>query len=109
MTHTKGPWSVGLKSKFETLNPNFIYAENGDSICSLFEVPMHTSLEELQRSGNHHDSVGLANARLIAAAPDLLAALQALYDAMPVGYGNDSALEVALKQAEDLLERVEEK
>jgi len=37
------------------------------------------------------------------AAPRVLAALEALYDACPTGFGNDRALDEALKQAEAVL------
>ena len=56
MTHTPGPWEIGGASTIRTPCPNAIY------IASV----------------NAHNRA--ANARLIAAAPDLLAALKGMLD-----------------------------
>jgi hypothetical protein len=71
--HTPGPWEVGMRGGF---NANMIYDRSGDdlhsdnAICSVFGMYQHRDIDEQK------DSKGLANARLIAAAPDLLEALK---------------------------------
>lgn len=73
--HTPGPWTVGMTGEYGTLNPNIIYVnDSSESVCQVYEVPLHTSLEEIEHSGTW--DVGLANARLIAASPDLLDVLK---------------------------------
>jgi hypothetical protein len=73
--HTPGPWNIGMRSG---ANSNLIYAYNGaeqhddDSICSVYGMYQHTEIE------NQKEGVGLANARLIAAAPELLDELKAV-------------------------------
>lgn len=68
MTHTPGPWSCDYG--------NFsVYCETGAEVCEV-------------TPGNHDDHTAIsveemqANARLIAAAPELLATLKEAYDAL---------------------------
>ncbi len=57
--HTPGPWMIGSKV------PRFVYGRNnGEPICTCDSMNESSAKQEL------------ANARLIAAAPDLLAALR---------------------------------
>ncbi len=70
--HTQGPWRIGMRNG---ANANTIYARNGadnysdDGICTVYEIWQHSNIEEVQQCK------GIANARLIAAAPELLEAL----------------------------------
>lgn len=73
--HTPGPWFVGSASEFGVHNPNLIQRQDGDSIAQVYGMPMHARIDEVERDPRWAE--GLANARLIAAAPDLLAALEA--------------------------------
>ena len=73
--HTPGPWMVGVSSKYGTNNANIIFSNGGESsVATVYGLPMNTKLEEV----DSHYAEGLANARLIAAAPDMLEALCAL-------------------------------
>lgn len=64
-SHTPGPWRVAIGSRLEIRGPR-------DEIG--WPVPV------VYNAGLHTDETAQANARLIAAAPDLLAALEALTD-----------------------------
>ena len=70
---TPGPWEVGMRGGF---NANLICDRSGENehtdnaICSVFGMYQHQDVDEQK------DSKGLANARLIAAAPELLEALK---------------------------------
>src|SRR5262249_620705 len=75
MKHTSGPWTVGQAGEHGTFNPNIIFTEDGSSICQMYGVPMHVQLEEIEPGGNRETQEGLANARLVAGAPDMLDAL----------------------------------
>lgn len=78
---TPGPWRIGnYTTERGTYNPNVICDENLNGICSVCEVPLHTTLEALVKSGNTSDAEGLANARLIAQAPALYEALRYYVD-----------------------------
>ena len=77
MSHTPGPWRVGSKSGY---NMNTVFHEQptryeGEEggICQVYNLPMHTTATELvalNKEGRYLE--GIANARLIAAAPQLL-------------------------------------
>jgi len=62
---TRPPWSVGSKG----YNISGVYSGE-DGIASVFGVPMHTAESEIP-SLDERWHEGLANARLLAAAPDL--------------------------------------
>lgn len=68
-THTPGPWAL------DELDMS-IFAEVGASICDVTDIDDFPCLEEGTENDVHAECV--ANARLIAAAPELLAALKAL-------------------------------
>lgn len=73
--HTPGPWTIGHGE--EQFNASNIYAESG-GICSVYGIPLHSKfleVENVERFG-----VALANAKLIASAPDLAAENQKLRD-----------------------------
>lgn len=67
--HTPGPWEIGLRNG---ANSNTIYARNGETehddstVCSVFRMFMYCDMSEQK------DPIGIANARLIAAAPNIL-------------------------------------
>src|SRR5690554_1887098 len=72
-THTPGPWRVGAYgTTVMTGRPN---SQANDTICSLY-MPIHSGVGELLLPQDARTEQVEANARLIAAAPDLLAALQ---------------------------------
>jgi hypothetical protein len=82
MTHTPGPWEADDES---------IYAKNADgSWQQVAELPgWRTNKGEVMSDTDH------ANARLIAAAPDMLAALKRMervFRAASATYGDDAAL-----------------
>src|ERR1700743_1995785 len=94
--HTPGPWSAdGLT----------IYAPNGYRVCRLTE-PHKNERGKERAEGNEYRA---ANARLIAAAPDLLAACIALSKRMPKrgevyrsGIGGSGALTHYDPEVEDM-------
>lgn len=62
--HTPGPWSIGLRNGH---NASQVYAgEEQDSVCQVYGIWSNRSVEECK------DCEGIGNARLIAAAPELL-------------------------------------
>ena len=71
--HTPGPWAIGR----DGYNPDKIYADQ-DTVAAVFGLPLHSTIGDVR--GDNRWAQGLANARLIAAAPDLLAALQRVVD-----------------------------
>lgn len=86
--HTPGPWTCAKPTR---LKQNYISSESGP-------VAITSSSSEVSRDTN------LANARLIAAAPELLIALRALLeDAIELGIyeGNMSGSAVAARNAID--------
>lgn len=74
--YTPGPWRHGAQNGS---NANNVYAVNGmgphdePNICSVYGIPLYRRVDEEFRDIYHQ---GLANARLIAAAPELLEALR---------------------------------
>lgn len=75
--NTRGPWTYNKR-----------YADNSGVILSADGKSVAAIAASVQRSADEK----LANARLIAAAPDLLAALQSLLDvALELGLARDDA------------------
>ncbi len=68
--HTPGPWRVGFANGS---NVNTVTHGDDVAIATVYGVPLHCRIDELKDS---KWKVGLADARLIAAAPDLLAAIR---------------------------------
>jgi hypothetical protein len=70
--HTPGQWVVGSKSEYGTYNANMIFDSQGGSVAMVYGLPSNTMLEKM--NGEQYAD-GKARANLIAAAPDLLEAL----------------------------------
>jgi hypothetical protein len=78
--HTPGPWMVGTASGH---NCNIVYTQHSDKdddfngVCSVYGLPLQLHKRDF---ADLHDrwTAGLANARLISAAPELYEALSDL-------------------------------
>jgi len=71
--HTPGPWRVGMNNGS---NANIVTAGDDVGVATIGGIYMHRRIDEVEHEPACQ--AGLANARLIAAAPDLLEALVAL-------------------------------
>jgi len=81
--HTPGPWHVGVRQAEQ-----IVYDENGWAVAN---ATVHHGESNIPESK--------ANARLIAAAPDLLAALEAIAEAASCGAGcHDDVMQDALQE-----------
>lgn len=70
---TKGPYTAGMPSGHNASN---IYAANGkDAIASVYGIPIHTSVDEVEE----RYAEGMATARLLAASTQMYDALLAIY------------------------------
>lgn len=71
MEHTPGPWRVGYANGANA--SDIRSATDDEGIAQVYGMPLHRNLDEVapDRFAN-----GLANARLIAAAPEMLEALE---------------------------------
>lgn len=78
MEHTPGPWAVLQAYQGEGKDAPIIRCEAGGYIARLFHPDAMSGLTSLAPDR----ATAEANARLIAAAPDLLAALEAAYEEM---------------------------
>jgi hypothetical protein len=67
--HTQGPWHIGLRRPDST---KFIYDAQGGEVADC-------------DTGTNHPAQNIENARLIAAAPDMLNALERFSEAMKRG------------------------
>ena len=65
MQHTPGPWSANSDPVYDYGEPRYIWGPKGPGYGIVCELPM-----------NAHVAVNAADAHLIAAAPDLLAACE---------------------------------
>jgi hypothetical protein len=96
--HTPGQWVVGSKSEYGTYNANMIFDSQGGSVAMVYGLPSNTMLEKM--NGEQYAD-GKARANLIAAAPDLMEALQDLFDAdmehVLMGDGKDDQIEAIAK------------
>lgn len=73
--HTPGPWNTVNTRPTDALDLVVVFDADSQCVCS---VP--------KGSSNKPQQERRANARLIAAAPDLLEALQSTYDALCISY-----------------------
>lgn len=69
--HSAGPWEIGTPNGF---NANHVYASGDKSVAMVYGISMYTTKQEAEESTMCAE--GMANARLIAAAPEMLAALK---------------------------------
>ena len=98
--HTPGPWDIRSPDKFETdqIEDRLIITEDSQHVAQTYQY----------RNDDNHaaDGAALANARLIAAAPDLLNVCKdavAYFKSRNLGEMADTVqviLEVAIKKAE---------
>lgn len=73
MGHTPGPWQAAHRKREDGMWSTEVFTADGEAICSVAWYP---------RPIDEHGVIGTyreANARLIAAAPELLAALKELF------------------------------
>lgn len=68
-------WTIGQASLHGTHNANIIWDENGDGVAQVYDLPMHTKLEDVDKK---RFAKGLKVAALIAAAPQQAARIAAL-------------------------------
>lgn len=81
--HTAGEWTIGNgpgRHNADMVYTNADNLETSDGICQVYGITMHQTLEEVEKDGGSRE--GLANARLIAASPNLLAACELAYERM---------------------------
>lgn len=82
--HTPGPWSVSVETRPHSETSWYVTAPDPDSRGGAIEVPFHIGLaggnQRTLQSGRTE-----ANARLIAAAPDMFEALTCLLAAIEPG------------------------
>ena len=88
-THTPGPWEMGRHATPESCPQFGVYAENGNG----------RDLAHVVSAGTTRHAETEANARLIAAAPDLLEALQKLTDVLADVYSSEAQAKRALCSA----------
>lgn len=70
--HTPGPWSIGNSAGY---NASHVYHDE-DGVCTVYGIFSHQSVKQV--ADDPRCAEGLANARLIAAAPDMLAEHEAI-------------------------------
>jgi hypothetical protein len=89
--HTEGPWSIGAETDF--IQDCLYVPINADSIGTL-EIGLVNTADDQDQ--------GTANARLIAAAPDLLEAAKGVLDSWDNHGGDVDAVDIyAVRQAID--------
>lgn len=102
MSHTPGPWIA--RNQPRTIGHDWVDSKERRNIAVCSEI---TGISE---DGRYYLQVGTeekaANTRLIAAAPDLLAALKAL---LPEGWGDDDTMDhiPGVKQARAAIAKAE--
>ncbi len=88
-THTQGPWHMGAGN-----GEGSIFADNGRTRLEIGGTTLY-SIAQITRGWNEAEDE--ANARLIAAAPEMLAALQSLTHPMASDQDLQNALAIIAK------------
>ena len=68
-------WTIGMPSEHGTHNANIIFDENGEGVAQVYDTPMHTTLENVDKK---RFAQGLKYAKLIVSAPEQAARIAAL-------------------------------
>jgi hypothetical protein len=102
--HTLGPWTQCAALSSDAHNIRYIIGKDGEHIANVASGFKHSAPNDFDQD------TALANARLIKAAPDMLAALRKVetwmaslplnYRASPAGRHELDAVRVAIAQAE---------
>lgn len=100
--YTKGPWSQGHDGGY---NPNTLFGANGEAVAQCYGIPLHTRLGDLNDEARWKE--GLANARLIASAPELDKALRGLLNLVAKYMSHDDWHEI--QYAKQVLTKLEGK
>jgi hypothetical protein len=100
-THSPGPWIIETR-----LHVHAIKDANGQDLTYQDTEPQPDAGSVTSRGRSANET--LANARLIAAAPELLEALQDLFDIFPVKYQHDAFTIKVLTQAANVLSRAKQ-
>ena len=84
MKHTPGPWKTGTPGRGRFC----VYSSaHGRGICVMSNTQKSWDETMVAKHGEHElNLIADANARLIAAAPDMLAALVALHESLPLEF-----------------------
>jgi len=77
--HTPGPWTIGDANGYRATS----VLAGDNSVADVYGLPLHQHISKFV------ECEGLANARLIAAAPDLLEALKVLHARYLLIIGNE--------------------
>ncbi len=93
-----GGWRLGSPSEFGTHNANIMYDGQGNGVCQIYGIWSHAKLESVIDDPRCAD--GLAKGFLMAAAPDLLFALERIIEDLPIKRDwLDPAIEQAARDA----------
>ena len=74
------PWQMGKHTEHGVFNPEIIQTKEGKAICVVYDIPMHSTLEEVKTAGSRYK--GLAKAEYIVEACNSHATLTTQRDAL---------------------------